>query len=78
MDIEVPVSKGLLDQIASVGGSAEGSPDPARIVTATVPFSALKALAARADVHTISVAERIATSGMKIRSEISGNGNADQ
>ncbi len=78
VDIEAPASEGLLRDIAAMGGNLLSSPDPTRIVAAIVPFSALEALAGRADIRTISIAKRRATSGMKLWSEISANGNADR
>lgn len=64
VDIQAPASEGLLSAIAAAGGTVARSPDPARIVSAMVPFAALEALAGRADVRSIVIAKRTRTSGV--------------
>jgi hypothetical protein len=64
VDIQAPASEGLLSAIAAAGGTVARSPDPARIVSAMVPFAALEALAGRADVRSIVIAKRTRTSSV--------------
>jgi Subtilase family/PEP-CTERM motif len=61
VDISAIVSIGLLDQIAGLGGTVTFSSAQLQAISATVPLTALEALAANSDVRHIAPAAQFAT-----------------
>jgi len=65
VDMQATVSTALLNRIVLVGGWVDNSSATATTLRAWVPFSQLEALAARADVKSISPARPTIKSGVK-------------